>query len=133
MLTGLDGLANVEQPNVFDPVGAIVEHRFVRDNKEVAVGQGQRVVGAASEWWRPVSDGRSVPDCERSCDIHDDEATVAPRAIGRVSMDDRVVQAGACLILGGVLARRQHSCRAANSDPPSLGLVGSAMSMVTKM
>ena len=81
----------VEHPDRLEPVLLVVEHRLVDDDQEIAVGEGQRVVRAAAEGRRPdlVDDELRV---RLVLDVDHREARVAPRAIGDVVMDDRVVQ-----------------------------------------
>ena len=55
MLIGLAGDAVVEQPDQLEPVLQIVEHRLVEHAQELALGQGQAVVGAAAEGRAPVA------------------------------------------------------------------------------
>jgi len=54
-LDGVPGLAHIEHPAALDAIGAIVEIALVGEDREVAVGNWQRRVGAAAERWAPVA------------------------------------------------------------------------------
>src|SRR4051812_20553887 len=88
--------AVVEQPDQLQPVLQIVEHRLVQYTQQLALGQGQAVVGAAAEGRAPVAVddrlGRSTVG-----HVQHDHAGVAPGAVGGIAVHDRMVQAIAAL------------------------------------
>ena len=112
-------LANVEHPDVFDAVLAIVEHRLVGDHQQVAIRQRQAIVSAASERRRPVV----VLDQLRLAavgDVHHDEPAVAPRAVSGIAVDDRMMQAEAAVVAP---ARRLARRRVHAGQPVAAGFL----------
>jgi hypothetical protein len=84
-------LAHIEHPAALNAIGAIVDIALISEDREAAAGQRQRRVGAAAERRAPVAVGEQLWR-GRVGDIKDCHSAVAPRGVGKVAADDRMVQ-----------------------------------------
>ena len=88
---GISLYAVIEHPDELEAIFLMIQNGFIEHGQQIAVGQRQAIVGAATERRRPVPLGDQL-GLRAVGDIDHHHAGVAPGGIGGVAVHDRMVQ-----------------------------------------
>jgi len=82
----------VEHPDELEAILLVIEHGFVEHDEKIALRQRQAIVRAAAERRAPVAVDNELRFLAVA-DVDPDHAGVAPGGVGRVAVNDCVMQA----------------------------------------
>lgn len=125
-------LADIKQPDQLLAVLTVVEHRFIQHHQQVTIRQRQRGMRSAAERRAPVA-MTNQPRLGTVFDIQQRQAAVAPAAVGGIPGNNGVMQRMAFALRPVGVSPPARCIPGSHQRPATLGLRGSARSMVRKM